>query len=157
MRSLGLLKVVQANPQWTQTRYSTAPARHANGADWQEEVYQMPSSNIESGQGFALNSLQQFALGSVPQTLVSASQEADMTALSSQSGVSMLQANFVFLQPTGAFYQLFCATFEWFHVRKGVDNPIKFSIMPLVFLVLLACSRVRVERYTIDETLVDIV
>ncbi|CAL8998646.1 unnamed protein product, partial [Prunus brigantina] len=26
------------------------------------------------------------------------------------------------------------------------NNPIKFSIMPLVFLVLLACSRARVER-----------
>ncbi|XP_021818037.1 mediator of RNA polymerase II transcription subunit 15a-like isoform X2 [Prunus avium] len=194
-----------------------------------------PSSNIESGQGFALNSLQQFALGSVPQTLVSASQEADMTALSSQSGDissewTFLMASFVleilsaaceqlssrnkplyalggmlfaiaafltciwelvdkvikdrivlrrremlripyypsphntpgfnladYYGLAGAFYQLFCATFEWFHVRKGVDNPIKFSIMPLVFLVLLACSRVRVERYTIDETLVDIV
>lgn len=57
----------------------------------------------------------------------------------------------------GAVYQLFSATFEWFHVRKGVDNPIKFSIMPLVFLVLLACSRARVERCTIDETLEDIV
>ncbi|ONH99394.1 hypothetical protein PRUPE_6G027900 [Prunus persica] len=199
-----------------------------------------PSYNLDSGQGNTLNSLQQFALGSAPQTPVSASQQANVNALSSQSGVSILQnissewtfltASFVleilsaaceqlssrnkplyaqggllfaiaafliciwdlvdkvikdrivlrrremlrilhypsprntpcfnladYYGLAGAVYQLFSATFEWFHVRKGVDNPIKFSIMPLVFLVLLACSRARVERCTIDETLEDIV
>ncbi|CAL2262977.1 unnamed protein product [Prunus armeniaca] len=212
-----------------------------SGTAQQNMMYWLhPSYNLDSGQGNTLNSLQQFALGSVLQTPVSASQQANMNALSSQSGVSILQnissewtfltASFVleilsaaceqlssrnkphyaqggllfaiaafliciwdladkvikdrsvlrrremlrilhypsprntpcfnlaeYYGLAGAVYQLFSATFEWFHVRKGVDNPIKFSIMPLVFLVLLACSRARVERYTIDETLEDIV
>ncbi|ONH99404.1 hypothetical protein PRUPE_6G027900 [Prunus persica] len=50
-----------------------------------------PSYNLDSGQGNTLNSLQQFALGSAPQTPVSASQQANVNALSSQSGVSILQ------------------------------------------------------------------
>ncbi|XP_008218656.1 PREDICTED: mediator of RNA polymerase II transcription subunit 15a-like isoform X2 [Prunus mume] len=212
-----------------------------SGTAQQNMMYWLhPSYNLDSGQGNTLNSLQQFALGSLLQIPVSASQQANMNALSSQSGVSILQsissewtfltASFVleilsaaceqlssrnkphyaqggllfaiaafliciwdladkvtkdrsvlrrremlrilhypsprntpcfnladYYGLAGAVYQLFSATFEWFHVRKGVDNPIKFSIMPLVFLVLLACSRARVERYTIDGTLEDIV
>ncbi|BBH04420.1 hypothetical protein Prudu_015559 [Prunus dulcis] len=54
-----------------------------------------PSYNLDSGQGNTLNSLQQFALGSAPQTPVSASQQANMNALSSQSGVSILQVELV--------------------------------------------------------------
>ncbi|KAI5321359.1 hypothetical protein L3X38_030430 [Prunus dulcis] len=232
----------QINPQMLlmNLQGSAATVKQNNMASLQPSSNLHPSYNLDSGQGNTLNSLQQFALGSAPQTPVSASQQANMNALSSQSGVSILQnissewtfltASFVleilsaaceqlssrnkplyaqgsllfaiaafliciwdivdkvikdrivlrrreilrilhypsprntpcfnvadYYGLAGAVYQLFSATFEWFHVRKGVDNPIKFSIMPLVFLVLLACSRARVERYTIDETLEDIV
>ncbi|PQQ20321.1 hypothetical protein Pyn_16895 [Prunus yedoensis var. nudiflora] len=58
-----------------------------------------PSSNMDSGQGNALNSLQQVPVGSNQQTSVSAPQQANMNALSSQSGVNMLQANMNSIQP----------------------------------------------------------
>ena len=48
-----------------------------------------PSSNMDPGQGNALNSLQQVPVGSIQQTSVSAPQQASMNALSSQ----MLQGN----------------------------------------------------------------
>ncbi|XP_061980964.1 mediator of RNA polymerase II transcription subunit 15a-like isoform X4 [Populus nigra] len=52
-----------------------------------------PGSNLDSGQGNALSSLQQTPVGSVQQNLVSISQPTNVNTMSTQSGVSMLQPN----------------------------------------------------------------
>ncbi|KAJ6932244.1 hypothetical protein NC651_007842 [Populus alba x Populus x berolinensis] len=52
-----------------------------------------PGSNLDSGQGNALSSLQQTPVGSVQQNLVSISQPTNVNTLSTQSGASMLQPN----------------------------------------------------------------
>jgi PAX-interacting protein 1 len=52
-----------------------------------------PGSNLDSGQGNALSSLQQTPVGSVQQNLVSISQPTKVNTLSTQSGASMLQPN----------------------------------------------------------------
>ncbi|XP_024448048.1 mediator of RNA polymerase II transcription subunit 15a isoform X3 [Populus trichocarpa] len=52
-----------------------------------------PGSNLDSGQGNALSSLQQTPVGSVQQNLVSISQPTKINTLSTQSGGSMLQPN----------------------------------------------------------------
>uniref|UniRef100_A0A2K2B0L4 Mediator complex subunit 15 KIX domain-containing protein n=2 Tax=Populus trichocarpa TaxID=3694 RepID=A0A2K2B0L4_POPTR len=52
-----------------------------------------PGSNLDSGQGNALSSLQQTPVGSVQQNLVSISQPTKVNTLSTQSGGSMLQPN----------------------------------------------------------------
>ncbi|KAI5322449.1 hypothetical protein L3X38_031521 [Prunus dulcis] len=64
-----------------------------------------PSSSMDSGQGNALNSLQQVPVGSNQQTPVSAPQQANMNALSSQSGVNMLQANMNSIQSNSGMLQ----------------------------------------------------
>ncbi|XP_011012234.1 PREDICTED: mediator of RNA polymerase II transcription subunit 15a-like isoform X2 [Populus euphratica] len=51
------------------------------------------ASNLDSGQGNALSSLQQAPVGSVQQNPVSSSQPTNFNTLSTQSGVSMLQSN----------------------------------------------------------------
>ncbi|KAI5602864.1 hypothetical protein BDE02_01G182500 [Populus trichocarpa] len=51
------------------------------------------ASNLDSGQGNALSSLQQAFVGSVQQNPVSSSQPTNFNTLSTQSGVSMLQSN----------------------------------------------------------------
>ncbi|XP_068310904.1 mediator of RNA polymerase II transcription subunit 15a-like isoform X1 [Pyrus communis] len=63
------------------------------------------STNLDSGQGNALNSLQQVPVGSIQQTPVSAPQLANMNGLSSQSGVSMLQPNINSLQSNSGMLQ----------------------------------------------------
>ncbi|KAM1472663.1 hypothetical protein ACFX2I_028885 [Malus domestica] len=63
------------------------------------------STNLDSGQGNALNSLQQVPVGSIQQTPVSAPQQANMNGLSSQSGVSMLQPNIISLQSNSGMLQ----------------------------------------------------
>ncbi|KAJ6932330.1 hypothetical protein NC651_007913 [Populus alba x Populus x berolinensis] len=52
-----------------------------------------PGSNLDSGQGNALSSLQQTPVGSVQQNLMSISQPTNVNTLSTQSGASMLQPN----------------------------------------------------------------
>jgi PAX-interacting protein 1 len=52
-----------------------------------------PGSNLDSGQGNALSSLQQTPVGSVQQNLVSISQPTNVNTMSTQSGVSMMQPN----------------------------------------------------------------
>ena len=52
-----------------------------------------PGSNLDSGKGNALRSLQQAPVGSVQQNLVSISQPTNVNTLSTQSGASMLQPN----------------------------------------------------------------
>ena len=52
-----------------------------------------PGSNLDSGQGNALSSLQQTPVGSVQQNLVSISQPTNVNTMSTQSGVGMLQPN----------------------------------------------------------------
>ncbi|KAB2616798.1 mediator of RNA polymerase II transcription subunit 15a-like [Pyrus ussuriensis x Pyrus communis] len=52
-----------------------------------------PSTNLDSGQGNALNSLQQVLVGSIQQTPVSAPQLANMNGLSSQSGEQQMLQN----------------------------------------------------------------
>ncbi|XP_061981773.1 mediator of RNA polymerase II transcription subunit 15a-like isoform X2 [Populus nigra] len=52
-----------------------------------------PGSNLDSGQGNGLSSLQQAPVGSVHQNLVSISQPTKVNTLSTQSGASMLQPN----------------------------------------------------------------
>jgi PAX-interacting protein 1 len=52
-----------------------------------------PCSNLDSGQGNALSSLQQTPVGSVQQNLVSISQPTNVNTMSTQSGASMLQPN----------------------------------------------------------------
>ncbi|XP_073261918.1 uncharacterized protein [Populus alba] len=52
-----------------------------------------PGSNLDSGQGNALSSLQQTPVGTVQQNLVSISQPTNVNTLSTQSGASMLQPN----------------------------------------------------------------
>ncbi|KAL5781399.1 hypothetical protein ACOSP7_006428 [Xanthoceras sorbifolium] len=64
-----------------------------------------PGSNLDSGQGNTMNSLQQVAVGSLPQNSVSASQQANINTLSSQSGVNMLQSNINPLQSNSNMLQ----------------------------------------------------
>ncbi|KAM2056367.1 hypothetical protein ACFX16_029181 [Malus domestica] len=66
-----------------------------------------PSTNLDSGQGNALNSLQQVLLGSNQQTPVNVSQQVNMNsnAMSSQSGVSKLQSNINSLQSNSGMLQ----------------------------------------------------
>jgi len=52
-----------------------------------------PGSNLDSGQGNALSSLQQTPVGSVQQNLVSISQPTNVNTLLTQSGARMLQPN----------------------------------------------------------------
>ncbi|KAK9912990.1 hypothetical protein M0R45_036818 [Rubus argutus] len=52
-----------------------------------------PSYNMVPGQGNTLNSLQQVPVVSIQHTHVSAPQQVNMNALSSQSGINMLQSN----------------------------------------------------------------
>ncbi|KAJ6932338.1 mediator of RNA polymerase II transcription subunit 15a-like isoform X1 [Populus alba x Populus x berolinensis] len=52
-----------------------------------------PGSNLDSGKGNALSSLQQTPLGSVQQNLMSISQPTNVNTMSIQSGASMLQPN----------------------------------------------------------------
>ncbi|OAY52742.1 mediator of RNA polymerase II transcription subunit 15a [Manihot esculenta] len=52
-----------------------------------------PASNLDSGQGNALSSLQQPVVGSLQQNSGSAPQQASINNLSSQSGLNMLQPN----------------------------------------------------------------
>ncbi|PQQ20325.1 mediator of RNA polymerase II transcription subunit 15a-like [Prunus yedoensis var. nudiflora] len=84
-----------------------------------------PSSNMDPGQGNALNSLQQVALGSVPQTPVSVSQQANMNALSSQSGVELVQ-----YRSTGQ---------SQLQVEVKPRRLVKFS-MPTAQLICAACG-----------------
>ncbi|KAK3187914.1 hypothetical protein Dsin_027475 [Dipteronia sinensis] len=62
-------------------------------------------SNLDSGQGNTLNSLQQVAVGSLPQNSVTASQQANINTLSSQSGVNMLQSTINPLQSNSNMLQ----------------------------------------------------
>ncbi|KAK2643995.1 hypothetical protein Ddye_019190 [Dipteronia dyeriana] len=62
-------------------------------------------SGSDSGQGNTLNSLQQVAVGSLPQNSVTASQQANINTLSSQSGVNMLQSNINPLQSNSNILQ----------------------------------------------------
>ncbi|XP_059653680.1 mediator of RNA polymerase II transcription subunit 15a-like [Cornus florida] len=64
-----------------------------------------PISSIESGQGNALNSLQQVAVGSLQQTPVSAPQQGNVTSLSSQGGMTVLQPNLTPLQSNSNMLQ----------------------------------------------------
>ncbi|XP_011014848.1 PREDICTED: mediator of RNA polymerase II transcription subunit 15a-like isoform X1 [Populus euphratica] len=52
-----------------------------------------PGSNLDSGQGNALNSLQQTPVGSVQQDLMSISQSTNVNTMSTQRGASLLQPN----------------------------------------------------------------
>ncbi|TXG72607.1 hypothetical protein EZV62_001186 [Acer yangbiense] len=62
-------------------------------------------SNLDSGQGNTLNSLQQVAVGSLPQNSITASQQTNINTLSSQSGVNMLQSNINPLQSNSNMLQ----------------------------------------------------
>ncbi|XP_059653684.1 mediator of RNA polymerase II transcription subunit 15a-like [Cornus florida] len=62
-------------------------------------------SSIESGQGNALNSLQQVAVGSLQQNPVSAPQQGNVNSLSSQGGMTALQPNLTPLQSNSNMLQ----------------------------------------------------
>lgn len=64
-----------------------------------------PGSNLDSGQGNALSSLQQVAMGSLQQNPVSAPQQANVNNLSTQSGVNALQPNINSLQSSSNMLQ----------------------------------------------------
>ncbi|CAL2262967.1 unnamed protein product [Prunus armeniaca] len=77
------------------------------------------SSNMDSGQGNALNSLQQVPVGSNQQTPVSAPQQENMNALSSQSGVNMLQANMNSIQSNSGMLQ-------HQHIKRQQEHQINY-------------------------------
>ncbi|XP_022860694.1 mediator of RNA polymerase II transcription subunit 15a-like isoform X1 [Olea europaea var. sylvestris] len=56
-------------------------------------------STMDPGQGNALNSLQQVAMGSLQQNPASGPQQVNMNSVSSHSGLSTLQSNHIPLQP----------------------------------------------------------
>ncbi|XP_041014898.1 mediator of RNA polymerase II transcription subunit 15a-like isoform X2 [Juglans microcarpa x Juglans regia] len=64
-----------------------------------------PGSNLDSGQGNALSSLQPVAMGSLQQNPVSAPQQANVNNLSSQSGVNALQPTINSLQSSSNMLQ----------------------------------------------------
>ncbi|XWS20489.1 hypothetical protein CRYUN_Cryun31cG0105300 [Craigia yunnanensis] len=64
-----------------------------------------PGSNLDSGQGNALGSMQLVAPGSLQQNPVSSSQQANINSLSSQSGLSVLQQNMNPLQSNSNMLQ----------------------------------------------------
>ncbi|KAL7161255.1 hypothetical protein ACSBR2_041827 [Camellia fascicularis] len=64
-----------------------------------------PSSNIDSGQGNALSTLQQVAVGPLQQIPVNTSQQVNMNSLSSLSGMNALQANLTPLQSNSNMLQ----------------------------------------------------
>ncbi|CAL5441832.1 unnamed protein product [Camellia sinensis] len=64
-----------------------------------------PSSNIDSGQGNALSTLQQVAVGPLQQIPVNTSQQVNMNSLSSQSGMNALQANLTPLESNSNMLQ----------------------------------------------------
>ncbi|PKI44207.1 hypothetical protein CRG98_035390 [Punica granatum] len=84
---------------------STAQAGQANGGDWQEEIYKK-IKYLKDSYGQDLNEmyqkiatkLQQVTVGSMPQNPVSAPQQVNVSAMSSQGGLSMLQSNINNLQ-----------------------------------------------------------
>ncbi|KAL4334639.1 hypothetical protein GQ457_07G032460 [Hibiscus cannabinus] len=64
-----------------------------------------PGSNLDPGQGNALGSMQQVATGPLQQNLVSNSQQANISSLSSQSGITVLQQNMNPLQSNSNMLQ----------------------------------------------------
>ncbi|EOY25958.1 Uncharacterized protein TCM_027316 [Theobroma cacao] len=64
-----------------------------------------PGSNLDSGQGNALGSMQQVAPGPLQQNPVSTYQQANISSLSSQSGISVLQQNMNPLQSNSSMLQ----------------------------------------------------
>ncbi|XVE91247.1 hypothetical protein DITRI_Ditri20bG0138500 [Diplodiscus trichospermus] len=64
-----------------------------------------PGSNLDSGQGNALGSMQQVAPGSLQQNPVTTSQQANINSLSSQSGLSVTQQNMNPLQSNSNMLQ----------------------------------------------------
>ncbi|XVF24725.1 hypothetical protein REPUB_Repub13aG0151900 [Reevesia pubescens] len=64
-----------------------------------------PGSNLDSGQGNVLGSMQQVAPGPLQQNPVSTSQQANVNSLSSQSGLSVLQQNMNPLQSNSNLLQ----------------------------------------------------
>ncbi|XP_030492178.2 mediator of RNA polymerase II transcription subunit 15a isoform X1 [Cannabis sativa] len=63
------------------------------------------SSNVDSGQGNAMNSLQQVSSNSLQQIPVSAPQHANINAMSSQNGINVLQPNVNNLQSNSNMLQ----------------------------------------------------
>ncbi|KAK8641742.1 hypothetical protein V6N13_011120 [Hibiscus sabdariffa] len=64
-----------------------------------------PGSNLDPGQGNALGSMQQVATGPLQQNPVSNSQQANISSLSSQSGITVLQQNMNPLQSNSNMLQ----------------------------------------------------
>ncbi|XP_038993346.1 mediator of RNA polymerase II transcription subunit 15a-like isoform X2 [Hibiscus syriacus] len=64
-----------------------------------------PGSNLDPGQGNALGSMQQVATGPLQQNPVCTSQQANISNLSSQSGLSVLQQNMNPLQSNSSMLQ----------------------------------------------------
>ncbi|XP_014499691.1 mediator of RNA polymerase II transcription subunit 15a isoform X1 [Vigna radiata var. radiata] len=64
-----------------------------------------PNSNLDSGPGNAVNSLQQVPVSSLQQNPVSAPQQTNVNSLSSQSGVNVIQSNLNPLQQGSSMLQ----------------------------------------------------
>ncbi|KAK8581288.1 hypothetical protein V6N12_071518 [Hibiscus sabdariffa] len=64
-----------------------------------------PGSNVDPGQGNALGSMQQVATGPLQQNPVSTSQQANISSLSSQSGLTVLQQSMNHLQSNSNMLQ----------------------------------------------------
>ncbi|XP_019448069.1 PREDICTED: mediator of RNA polymerase II transcription subunit 15a-like isoform X2 [Lupinus angustifolius] len=64
-----------------------------------------PGTNIDSGQGNAMNSMQQVLVSSLQQNPVSAPQQPNINSLSSQGGVNVIQPNLNPIQPGSSMLQ----------------------------------------------------
>ncbi|KAF5726958.1 mediator of RNA polymerase II transcription subunit 15a-like [Tripterygium wilfordii] len=89
----------------TMHQNSTANLQHSTLSQQNMMNSLQPGSNLDSGQGNALNSTQQVPVGSLQQNPISAPQQANMNALSTQSGVTMLQQNINPLQSNSNILQ----------------------------------------------------
>ncbi|KAL5790537.1 hypothetical protein ACOSQ2_005425 [Xanthoceras sorbifolium] len=80
-------------------------AHHSNGNTAEHVNSLQLGSNLDSGQGNTMNSLQQVVVGSLPQSSVTAFPLANINTLSSQSGVNVLQSNINLLQSNSNMLQ----------------------------------------------------
>ncbi|KAK4483588.1 hypothetical protein RD792_010787 [Penstemon davidsonii] len=93
MNAQGSVATTQQN-NLTNLQHNSLPSA-ANGSNPRQNTMDalQPGSNIDPGQGNAMNSIQQVAISSIQQNPVSGPQQINMNSISSQSGLTTLQSN----------------------------------------------------------------
>lgn len=105
MNLQGSVPAIQQN-NMSSLQHGSGPSLPAITTSQQSMVNSLQAgSNLGSGQGNAPNSMQQVAMASMQQIPASASQQANMATLQTQSGVNMLQQNINPLQSNSHMLQ----------------------------------------------------